>query len=116
MVSFLQVVGLGEKRDSPAQALSGGMKRKLQVAIALLGDSRVVLLDEPTSGLTSLTTLKGCSFCRNEDHLILPITGCLSILHNGKPGRYYIFFVIIHIKASKDCTASFLQGKQALNF
>ena len=47
----LQVVGLAEKRHTPAAALSGGMKRKLQVAIALLGDSKVVLLDEPTSGM-----------------------------------------------------------------
>lgn len=50
----LQVVGLAEKRHTPAAALSGGMKRKLQVAIALLGDSKVVLLDEPTSGMVTL--------------------------------------------------------------
>lgn len=43
-------MGLEDKKNTPAQALSGGMKRKLQVAIALLGNSRVVLLDEPTSG------------------------------------------------------------------
>ena len=49
-VRLLQVVGLADKATTPAQALSGGMKRKLQVAIALLGNSRVVLLDEPTSG------------------------------------------------------------------
>eukprot|EP00898_Chlorokybus_atmophyticus_P008904 jgi/Chlat1/9014/Chrsp94S08294 len=44
-------VGLTDKLDEKASALSGGMKRKLQVAIALIGDSRVVLLDEPTSGM-----------------------------------------------------------------
>jgi ATP-binding cassette subfamily A (ABC1) protein 3 len=31
--------------------LSGGMKRKLCVAMALIGKSRVVLLDEPTAGM-----------------------------------------------------------------
>ncbi len=31
--------------------LSGGMKRKLSLAIALMGGSRVVILDEPTSGV-----------------------------------------------------------------
>lgn len=31
--------------------LSGGMKRKLCVCLALIGDSRVVLLDEPTAGM-----------------------------------------------------------------
>ncbi len=43
-------VGLADKRSCLAAALSGGMKRKLQVAIALLGGSKVVLLDEPSSG------------------------------------------------------------------
>lgn len=31
--------------------LSGGMKRKLSVAIAFVGDSKVVVLDEPTAGV-----------------------------------------------------------------
>jgi ABC-type multidrug transport system ATPase subunit len=43
----MQAVGLAGKRDCRAEALSGGMKRKLQVALALLGDSRVVLLGAP---------------------------------------------------------------------
>ena len=40
----MQAVGLQDKRDCKASALSGGMKRKLQVALALLGSSKVVLL------------------------------------------------------------------------
>ncbi|RLO09677.1 hypothetical protein DYB28_009111, partial [Aphanomyces astaci] len=44
-------VGLTEKRHVKASDLSGGMKRKLSLAIALLGDSQVVFLDEPTSGM-----------------------------------------------------------------
>ena len=44
-------VGLSKKKDAFANTLSGGMKRKLCLAIALLGDSRVVLVDEPTSGM-----------------------------------------------------------------
>ena len=44
-------MGLTDKGRTEAQALSGGMKRKLQVALALLGDSPVVLLDEPSSGV-----------------------------------------------------------------
>ncbi|KAK9808280.1 hypothetical protein WJX73_007025 [Symbiochloris irregularis] len=48
---MLKAVGLAAKADTEAQALSGGMKRKLQVALALLGDSPVVLLDEPSSGV-----------------------------------------------------------------
>ncbi|TYZ60931.1 hypothetical protein PybrP1_004334 [[Pythium] brassicae (nom. inval.)] len=44
-------VGLTEKRRVQSHALSGGMKRKLSLAIAFLGESRVVFLDEPTSGM-----------------------------------------------------------------
>ncbi|KAF0711892.1 hypothetical protein As57867_004984, partial [Aphanomyces stellatus] len=44
-------VGLTEKRLVPSSELSGGMKRKLSLAIALLGDSQLVFLDEPTSGM-----------------------------------------------------------------
>ena len=44
-------VGLREKRGVRSAQLSGGMKRKLSVAIALIGDSRTVVLDEPSSGM-----------------------------------------------------------------
>jgi ATP-binding cassette, subfamily A (ABC1), member 3 len=44
-------VGLRDKRDVLSSSLSGGMKRKLSVAISLLGDSALVFLDEPTSGM-----------------------------------------------------------------
>ena len=37
--------------NSLSVSLSGGMKRKLCVAIALIGNSKVVILDEPTSGM-----------------------------------------------------------------
>ncbi|CBJ29591.1 conserved unknown protein [Ectocarpus siliculosus] len=44
-------VGLMEKKDTPASALSGGQKRKLSVALAFIGGSEVIVLDEPTSGM-----------------------------------------------------------------
>jgi ATP-binding cassette subfamily A (ABC1) protein 3 len=47
----IKEVGLTEKRHVFAGSLSGGMKRKLSVAICLLGDSSLVFLDEPTSGM-----------------------------------------------------------------
>ncbi len=47
----IEEVGLTEKRYVQSFALSGGMKRKLSVAIALLGDSKLIFLDEPTSGM-----------------------------------------------------------------
>jgi ABC-type multidrug transport system ATPase subunit len=50
-VEKLREVGLEAKANERSAALSGGMKRRLQMALALVGPSRVVLLDEPTSGL-----------------------------------------------------------------
>lgn len=48
---LLQQVGLFNVRTRLAGNLSGGMKRRLSVAIALVGNSRIVFLDEPTTGL-----------------------------------------------------------------
>lgn len=44
-------VALFDKSNTQAKNLSGGMKRKLSVAIAFCGGSKVVVLDEPTSGM-----------------------------------------------------------------
>uniref|UniRef100_A0A8P4GKC1 P-type phospholipid transporter n=1 Tax=Dicentrarchus labrax TaxID=13489 RepID=A0A8P4GKC1_DICLA len=48
---ILQDTGLPHKRTSRASALSGGMQRKLSVALAFVGGSKVVILDEPTAGV-----------------------------------------------------------------
>ena len=45
-------MGLGDdKFNSRADTLSGGQKRKLSLACALIGDPKFVLLDEPTAGM-----------------------------------------------------------------
>lgn len=48
---ILQDTGLPHKRTSRTSALSGGMQRKLSVALAFVGGSKVVILDEPTAGV-----------------------------------------------------------------
>ncbi|XP_076997713.1 phospholipid-transporting ATPase ABCA3-like isoform X3 [Tamandua tetradactyla] len=52
---MLTAFDLQEKRDSFSQSLSGGMKRKLSIIIALIGGSKVVILDEPTSGMDPIS-------------------------------------------------------------
>jgi len=44
-------IDLEPKRDQVAKQLSGGNRRKLSVAIALVGGSKFILLDEPTAGM-----------------------------------------------------------------
>ena len=48
---MIEDLGLPDKRHCRVDCLSGGMQRKLSVAIAFVGGSRTVILDEPTAGV-----------------------------------------------------------------
>ncbi len=48
---LLEQVGLFDVRNRYANKLSGGMKRRLGIAQALIGDPKIVVVDEPTTGL-----------------------------------------------------------------
>ena len=48
---YLRLLGLWEKRNDIAGHLSGGMKRRLMIARALIHEPRLLILDEPTAGV-----------------------------------------------------------------
>ncbi len=48
---LLEILGLQEKRNRLAKTLSGGMKRRLNIALALVHDPEILILDEPQAGL-----------------------------------------------------------------
>ena len=48
---LLELVNLHDKADRPAASFSGGMRRRLGIAQALLGDPDILVVDEPTAGL-----------------------------------------------------------------
>ena len=51
MNEFLRLVGIEDSADRVVRGYSGGMKRRLDVALGLVHRPRVVYLDEPTTGL-----------------------------------------------------------------
>uniref|UniRef100_A0A8C9AW22 ATP binding cassette subfamily A member 3 n=1 Tax=Prolemur simus TaxID=1328070 RepID=A0A8C9AW22_PROSS len=52
---MLHILSLEDKWDSRSRFLSGGMKRRLSIGIALIAGSKVLMLDEPTSGMDAIS-------------------------------------------------------------
>jgi ABC-2 type transport system ATP-binding protein len=51
VAALLERFDLAEAADRPAATYSGGMRRRLDLAMTLIGDPRLIFLDEPTTGL-----------------------------------------------------------------
>ena len=68
-------IGLAEKANSLCGTLSGGQKRKLCTALALIGNSNIVILDEPTSGMDPMSKRSLWEFLKNyQKNKIILIT------------------------------------------
>jgi ABC-2 type transport system ATP-binding protein len=70
----LETLGLGDFRNLPADKLSGGMKRKIFVAMAIASRADTVFLDEPTTGLDPISRIEVWSAIREIDSEIFLTT------------------------------------------
>ncbi|XP_046856228.1 phospholipid-transporting ATPase ABCA3-like [Xenia sp. Carnegie-2017] len=57
VVKMMESIKLADKANAQTRYLSGGMKRKLSLGVALIGKSKVLMLDEPTSGMDPSTRM-----------------------------------------------------------
>ena len=56
VAEVIDLVGLSDKADARVKTLSGGQQRRLDLALALIGDPELVFLDEPTTGFDPSAT------------------------------------------------------------
>ena len=70
----LESLGLGDFRNLPADKLSGGMKRKIFVAMAIASRAETVFLDEPTTGLDPISRIEVWSAIREIESEIFLTT------------------------------------------
>ena len=77
--NLINKIDLKEKKDAICKNLSGGEKRKLCIALALIGNSQLVLLDEPTSGMDVIAKMALWDFLKEfkKDKIIIITTHSL---------------------------------------
>ena len=94
---MLALVELADWADKPVRSLSSGMKRRLEIARALIHDSSMLLLDEPTVGLDAQTRDRIWSYVQRlrverritvlvTTHYIEEVEGCdrVCVIDHGK--------------------------------
>ena len=107
--TLIEKLGLEEKKNSLSKTLSGGQKRKLCIALALAGNSKLVLLDEPTSGMDVLAKRELWNFFKSykSDKILILTT------HSLEEAEYLGDRIGIMVDGKFVCsgTGSFLKNK-----
>jgi len=92
----LELLGLTERRDTPASALSYGEQRELEIALTVAARPDLVLLDEPTAGLNTEETRKAIGLIRrvsdgktlvmveHDMEVVFTLADRISVLHYGE--------------------------------
>ncbi|AAY81588.1 ABC transporter ATP-binding protein [Sulfolobus acidocaldarius] len=90
----LKDIGLWEVRDKPTDELSGGMKRKIFVAMAIASNAELIFLDEPTVGLDPYSRTEVWSILKEADSKLVLTTHYMEeaeelsdeivLIHKGK--------------------------------
>src|SRR5690606_35285072 len=96
-IAMLEEVGLGHKLDTPAGDISHCDKRKLEIAVMLASESRLVLLDEPMAGVASgdvaglvenirqMQRNSGCTVLMVEHHIdvLMGLVDLVAVMYFG---------------------------------
>ena len=112
--TLITKIGLIQKKDAICKTLSGGEKRKLCIALALIGNSELVLLDEPTSGMDIVSKRALWDFLREfKNNKIIILT-----THSLDEAEYLGDRIGIMTNGSYICsgTSSFLKSKYPCGF
>lgn len=64
-IELLELLGLSDKKNVLADKLSGGMKRRLNICLALIHDPEIIILDEPVAGLDPQSRILVRDFIRS---------------------------------------------------
>jgi branched-chain amino acid transport system ATP-binding protein len=95
---LLEAIGLADKADSLADALSHGNQKQLELGIALASDPRLLLLDEPTAGMSAAETSEAIDllerivadrnltllFTEHDMEVVFRIARKIAVLHQGR--------------------------------
>ena len=112
--TLINKIELVQKKDALCKTLSGGEKRKLCVALAIIGNSELVLLDEPTSGMDIISKRALWDFLKEfkNDKIIILTT------HSLDEAEYLGDRIGIMTHGQYICsgTSSFLKSKYPCGF